>query len=207
MTKKLLILGLLVAVASTSAFAFEPVRPYGQKAKNIRKEKIIQKQQIENRKNMKRRMVAQQKPKTVSLLNISAGNMIYPNYTSQEGSFGLDYTVINRDSFGYRFSAGYSKNNDGAGKTIQTIPLDVSILVNHNDKRKFNLYGGAGFGYTMMQGDVNKSGINYHWLGGAKLTISRQTALFAEYKKYFLTIDSSNYDSEQVRLGVAFELG
>lgn len=208
MTNKILTISLLLTIAASSSFAFEPIAPNRRnKAKRNQYLKIQQIEKNQKRNRIKRNILERRRPKSVSLLNVSAGNMILPNYSSQEGSFGIDYTVVNRDSFGFRFGAGYAKNGDGAGNSIQTIPLDISVLVNYHDKRKFNLYGGAGFGYTMMQGDVNKSGINYHWLGGAKLNISRQTAFFAEYKKYFLTIDGSNYDSEQVRFGVAFELG
>jgi len=140
-----------------------------------------------------------------SFLALSAGNLSYPTFSRQEGFYSLEYGLITKDLFSYKFSIGAGSSKDSAGNTIKTYPLDFDVLIGYGVISRIDAYLGAGVGYTIIQDYINKQGLNYNFLAGLNFSLSQQSSFFIEYKKYFLNIDTVDLNSELLKFGFTFK--
>ncbi|MDD5455461.1 MAG: hypothetical protein PHV30_00350 [Candidatus Margulisbacteria bacterium] len=183
------ILFLLFLIVLSSSFGF--VHPRQVKIKTLAE---MQKEQ------MNKRILS-----SYSVFALSAGNLFYPGFSIQEGFYSLEYGLITKDLFSYKFSLGAGSNKDSAGNIMKTYPLDFDILVGYGIMSRIDTYLGAGAGYTIIQDYINKQGLNYHFIGGLNFSLSQQSSFFIEYKRYFLNIDAVDLNSELLKFGFTFK--
>ena len=159
-----------------------------------------------NKANTHNKAMGQKKrPITLSMIDISAGNSNYTNFSKPEGSYGISYSIINADSMGFRLGLGTNTNKNNVGSKLQSTVADLDVLIGYNARTKLNGYLGLGFGYSSLTGSIIKAGMHYHALAGVSFKLSKQTNFFSEYKQYFLKVDNVNYDSSLLKFGVSFK--
>jgi len=145
-------------------------------------------------------------PITYSYLNVETGNFRYPGYAIQKGYYGLKYGLINYPHISYSISIGLGTNTNTSGQRLTTTPIDISIFQIHQATKRLNLFYGLGFGLTSHEHSTNTSGTNLHLLFGSRYKLSANHVFTFEFKKYYLFINSTNFESNLLKFGVSVNL-
>jgi hypothetical protein len=198
-----LLILLLFSFSSVYAVAFEELPP----RRRVQAKKLLQRQKKLKKENilLKKKLVRNKlQRKSFKILGIYTGTFNSGSYSTQEGYYGLEYGIVNPDNFGFRLSAGIANTKNSSGDKLTTIPIDIDVLINYRARAKLNIYGGAGFGYTQLSGAIEEQGLHYQFLVGSTLSLSRQSALYAEFKKYYPTAAGSKIGSTTAKGGIKF---